>query len=63
VTSSEQRRYFVEPTRFNTLRRGGAANDFNVECIIYNGGMQFSGVDGDAHPALLPHLFMNFKQR
>ena len=39
--TSEQRRAYVEASDFATLRRGGEANNFIVETIVYNGGYQF----------------------
>jgi hypothetical protein len=60
VSRSEQRRYYVEPARFTTLRRGGAKNDFKVEAIVYNGGHQFVSSEG-AEP--LPYLLMTFRQQ
>lgn len=59
VTRSEQRRYFVEPSRFTTLMRGGAANNFQVQAIVYNGGYPFpSGND-----EMLPFRLLTFNQR
>ena len=55
ITRSEQRRYFVEPSRFTTLKRGGDAYGFQVECIVYKGGHLFE--DG------LPFRLLNFNQR
>lgn len=57
VSRSEQRRYFVEPSRFTTLKRGGPANGFLVEAIVYNGGHTFPG-GGE----LLPYRLLTFKQ-
>ncbi len=58
VTRSDQRRYFVEPSRFTTLRRGGALHDFQVESIVYNGGHLFPG-----ERELLPYKLITFNQR
>jgi hypothetical protein len=63
VMSSEQRRYFVEPARFTTLKRGGPKHEHQVECIVYNGGSTFQGSDRDGHPALLPFALATFNQR
>ena len=41
ISRSEQRRYFVEPSRFTTLKRGGEQHNFQVEAIVYNGGHRF----------------------
>jgi hypothetical protein len=44
VNISEQRRYFVEPAMFTTLKRGGEENAFEVEAVVYNGGKNFHGM-------------------
>lgn len=43
VGSSEapQRRLYVEPSRFTTLKRGGPHNGYKVEAVLYNGGQQY----------------------
>ena len=62
VTRAEQRRYFVEPSRFTTLKRGGPQHDFQVESIVYNGGHRFpSGSPG--REELLPYKMLLFNQR
>jgi hypothetical protein len=62
VTRSEQRRYFVEPARFTTLKRGGAANNYQVQAIVYNGGHLFpTGVAGKEE--MLPYKLITFNQR
>jgi hypothetical protein len=62
VSRSEQRRYFVEPARFTTLKRGGAANNFQVQAIVYNGGHQFpTGAAGKEES--LPYKLITFNQR
>ena len=35
---NEQRRYFVEPAQFTTLKRGGPKHSNQVSTIVYNGG-------------------------
>ena len=55
VSRSEQRRYFVEPSRFTTLKRGGDVYDFQVESIVYKGGNLFE--DG------MPFKLLTFNQR
>jgi len=58
VTRSDQRRFFVEPSRFTTLKRGGALHDFQVEAIVYNGGNLFyNGTEA------LPYRLLTFNQR
>jgi hypothetical protein len=62
VTRSEQRRYFVEPARFTTLKRGGAAHNFQVQSIVYNGGHLFpTGAVGKEE--MLPYKMITFNQR
>lgn len=60
VTRSEQRRYFVEPSRFTTLKRGGALNNYQVQAIVYNGGTLFPN---GGSKELLPYHFLTFNQR
>lgn len=55
VSRNEQRRYFVEPSRFTTLKRGGDSYGFQVEAIVYKGGHLFE--DG------LPFRLLTFNQR
>jgi hypothetical protein len=43
VSRNDQRRYFVEPSVFTTLKRGGPLHNFQVEAIVYNGGHLFGG--------------------
>jgi len=62
VTRSEQRRYFVEPSRFTTLKRGGAAHKFQVQSIVYNGGHLFpTGTAGKEE--MLPYKLITFNQK
>ncbi len=57
VARSDQRRHFVEPSAFTTLKRGGPLNQFLVEAIVYNGGHLFP------HGSeLLPFKLITFKQ-
>lgn len=55
VTRSEQRRYFVEPATFTTLKRGGALHDYQVQAVVYQGGHRFAGG--------LPYTLLTFNQR
>ena len=61
VSRSEELRRFVEPSRFTTLKRGGALNNFQVECIAYNGGQLFPPPDGGTE--WLPYKLLTFDQR
>lgn len=54
VTRSEQKRAYVEPAQFTTLKRGGEICNFMVECIAYKGGTIFE--DGN------PYKLLVFKQ-
>jgi hypothetical protein len=58
VSRSEQRRFYVEPALFSTLKKGGALNDFQVQAILFNGGQLF--FNGKEH---LPYKFITFDQR
>ena len=60
VSRSEQRRYFVEPSRFTTLKRGGALNDFQVQAVVYNGGTLFTSGPGKEP---LPYHLLTFNQK
>lgn len=60
VTRSEQKRFYVEPSSFTTLRRGGELHEFLVETIVYKGGHLFPG-DGRSGP--LPYHLLTFDQR
>jgi hypothetical protein len=58
LSRSEQRRYFVEPAAFTTLRNGGPQNNFQVEAIIYSAGHQFQ--HGNEN---LPYIKLTFNQK
>ncbi len=55
-----QKRNYVEPVQFATLRRGGEHNNFLVDCLIYNGGEQYPSHDGSEE---VPFKFITFDQR
>ena len=55
----QQRRYYIEPGEFATLRRGGARNDFQVDCFVYNGGELFSNGTSHEH---VPYKRLTFHQ-
>jgi hypothetical protein len=59
VGRAEQKRYFVEPSRFTTLKRGGPLHEFQVEAIVYNGGHLFPNANGE----MLPYQLLTFNQR
>ena len=58
VNRSEQKKLFVEPAMFTTLKRGGPAHNFQVEAIVFNGGNLF--YDGNL---ALPFRLLTFNQR
>ena len=62
VGRSAQRRYYVEPAHFTTLKRGGHSNNFKVEAIVYNGGNQFTSTKNGKSEAL-PFTLLTFNQR
>ena len=59
VTRSDQRRYFVEPSTFTTLKRGGELHGFHVQAIVYKGGHLFDSGGKN----LLPYKLLTFDQR
>lgn len=64
VSRKEEKRPFVEPSVFTTLKRGGAANKFQVETIVYNGGYEFQAhVRPDGTIEHLPYRRLTFNQR
>ncbi len=61
VSRSEQRRYYVEPSAFTTLKRGGALNHYQVESCLVTAASQFPGTC-KAKP-WLPYTLLTFNQR
>ncbi len=59
-STAYQKRNYVEPSEFATLRRGGTRNEFLVDCFVYNGGQTFIGPDGKEH---VPFKLLTFNQR
>jgi hypothetical protein len=57
VSRSDQRRSFVEPSFFTTLKRGGALHNNQVEAIVYNGGHLFT-----QGKEALPYRLITFNQ-
>jgi len=60
VSRSEQRRYYVEPSVFTLLKRGGPLKKFQVQAIVYNGGHAFQSPTDDE---LLPYKLLTFNQK
>ena len=58
VSRGEQLRFFVEPSAFTTLKRGGEQHGFQVEAIVYNGGHLYSNGKES-----LPFKLITFNQR
>jgi hypothetical protein len=65
VSINEQRRYFVEPARFTTLKRGGGLHGFQVEAVVYNGGNIFlSALEKNPEKIIsLPYKILTFNQK
>jgi hypothetical protein len=61
VSRSEQKRAFIEPGRFQSLKRGGPENDYTVEAVVFQGGRMFRAPDGSDQP--LPFRILKFRQR
>jgi hypothetical protein len=62
VSTSKQLRRIVDPSRFATLSRGGAANDFWVECVLYNGGAQFEVIE-EGRRVKRPYRILQLNQK
>ena len=60
VSRSEQRRYYVEPSRFTTLKRGGPLHRYQVQAVVYNGGHAFQSTTDNE---LLPCKLLTFNQK
>ena len=59
VSRSEQRRYFLEPATFTTLRRGGPQHNFLIDAVVFLGGHLFSNGNGER----LPYRVLTFNQK
>lgn len=59
IGRAEDKRFYVEPAVFTTLKRGGPSFNFQVECIVYNGGHLFGNGSGER----LPYRMLTFNQR
>ena len=57
VSRADQRRFFVEPSFFTTLKRGGPLHNNQVEAIVYNGGHLFAHGN-----EALPYRLITFNQ-
>jgi hypothetical protein len=58
VSRHDERRWYVEPATFATLRKGGPANDLRVDCIVYAGGKLFPGEKEEK----VPYKLLRFRQ-
>jgi hypothetical protein len=58
LSRSEQRRFYVEPAVFTTLKRGGLKYNFQVEAIAYLAGQQFQNGKN-----LVPYIKLTFNQK
>lgn len=59
ISRSEQKRAFIEPSRFQSLKRGGPANGYIVEAVAFMGGKTF----GKPGQEMLPYKILAFAQR
>jgi len=62
VNRSEQRRYYLEPAIFSTLKHGGINHAYQVQAIVYKGGHRFP-VLTNGRQELLPYTLLTFNQR
>lgn len=58
---NEQRRHFLEPAQFTTLKRGGEAYGGLVEAFVYKGGTLFE-TEVNGRRELLPYRLLTFRQ-
>jgi hypothetical protein len=58
VSRSEQKRAYIEPSAFQKLRRGGPANNYVVDAVVFCGGKLFAG-GGEPQPFKI----LSFPQR
>jgi hypothetical protein len=58
ISRSEQKRAWIEPAAFQKLRRGGKANGYLVDAVVFIGGQVFEGRNGPQ-----PYKLMSFSQR
>ena len=59
ISRAQDKRFYVEPAVFTTLKRGGQDFNFQVEAIVYNGGHLF----GNGSEERLPFKLLKFNQR
>jgi hypothetical protein len=59
ISRSEQKRAYIEPSRFQSLRRGGPSNDHQVDAVVFCGGKLFG--QGEGEP--LPYKILTFRQK
>jgi hypothetical protein len=59
IDRRDDKRFYVEPAAFTTLRKGGQQNNFQVEAIVYLGGHLF----GNGSEERLPFKRLVFNQR
>ncbi len=57
ITRAEQKREYIQASRFQSLRRGGPQNQFQVDTVVYCGGKLFG--QGDEK---LPYKILTFRQ-
>jgi hypothetical protein len=60
ISVNEQLRSYIQPSAFQRLRRGGAANNYIVEAVVFAGGKMFAG-DKANEPQ--PYKTLAFNQR
>ncbi len=58
ISRAEDKRFFVEPAVFTTLKRGGPQFNYQVEAICFNGGHLFGNGSGER----LPYRRLTFNQ-
>ncbi len=59
IGRAEDKRFYIEPSAFTTLRKGGPQYNFQVECFAHLGGHLF----GNGRAERLPYKRLTFNQR
>ena len=59
ISRSEQKRAYIEPSRFATLRQGGPVNGLEVDCVVFRPGTLFQAKGAEP----VPYKILTFRQK